>query len=212
MGCEIYEHYGVSEFQLIVGQGPREAVEPGSVGKPLPGVAIAILDDSYRPVAPGEIGRFAISTKDPGLFIGYYKDPERTAASFQNGWYFTGDLAYQDGEGYLFISGRSDDCFKSRGLFISPVEIENALQKHPAVIEAAVVPKPDPEIGNQIRAVVVVRAGLRPSASLEKSIREALRFHIAPFKIPHIIEFVISLPKNPVGKILRGELTGRKGG
>ncbi len=212
IGCEIYEHYGVSEFQLIVGQGPREAVKAGSVGKPLPGVAIAILNDSYRPVAPHEVGRFAISTKDPGLFIGYYKDSERTAASFQDGWYLTGDLAYRDGEGYFFISGRGDDCFKSRGLFISPVEIENALQKHPAVVEAAVVPKPDPEIGNQIRAVVVIRQGLCPSASLEQSIRETLRLHIAPFKIPHTIEFVISLPKNPVGKILRGELTERKGG
>lgn len=209
VGCEIYEHYGVSEFQLITGQGPREPVKAGSVGKPLPGLSIAILDDRYRPVAPGEVGRFAISTKDPGLFIGYHKEPSRTAASRQNGWYHTGDLAYQDQEGYLFIAGRVDDCFKSRGLFISPLEIENALQKHPAVAEAAVIPQYDSEIGNKIRAVIVARPGFKPPASLEQSIREILRRHIAPFKIPHIIEFVDFLPKNPVGKILRGELTGK---
>ncbi len=212
VGCEIYEHFGVSEFQLITGQGPREAVKAGSVGKPLPGVSVGILDDRHQPVVPGKVGRFAISTKDPGLFIGYHKDPERTAVSRQNSWYFTGDLAYQDQDGYLFIAGRVDDCFKSRGLFISPVEIENALQKHPAVVEAAVIPQPDPEIGNKIRAVVVARPGFEPSGRLEDSIRATLRLHIAPFKIPHIIEFIDSLPKNPVGKILRTELTGRKKG
>lgn len=207
VGCEIYEHYGVSEFQLIIGQGPEEPVQPGSVGKSLPGVPIAILDDHYRPVAPGEIGRFAISAKDPGLFISYYKDLERTHASCQNGWYLTGDLAYQNNEGYHFITGRSDDCFKSRGLFISPAEIENALQKHPAVVEAVVVPDPDPEIGNKIRAVVILGNGFTPSESLGESIRSSLRSHIAPFKVPHRIEFADNLPRSPVGKILRGELT-----
>ena len=206
VGSELYEHYGVSEYQLVIGHGVRHPVKPGSVGKLLAGVEVAILDDDFKPVPKGELGQFAISTKDPGLFLGYYKDPERTEAVVRNGWYFTGDLAYQDAEGYFYIAGRSDDCFKSRGIFISPTEIENALQKHPAIIEAAVVPEPDGEIGNKIRAVVVLTDGQPPSDTLAQSVREMLRSQIAPFKIPHKIEFAKSLPKSAVGKILRTAL------
>ena len=158
VGSALYEHYGVSEYQLVIGHGVRHPVKPGSVGKLLPGVKVAILDDDFKPVPRGELGQFAISTEDPGLFLGYYKDRERTDAAVRNGWYLTGDFAYQDAEGYFYIVGRRDDCFKSRGIFISPTEIENALQKHPAIIEAAVVPEPDAEIGNRIRALVVLGA------------------------------------------------------
>jgi acetyl-CoA synthetase len=196
----------VSEYQLVIGHGVRHPVKPGSVGKPLPGVGVAILDDDFKAVPAGEIGQFAISTADPGLFLGYYKDPERTEAAIRQGWYFTGDLAYQDDEGYFFISGRADDCFKSRGIFISPAEIENALQKHPAVVEAAVVAEPDGEIGNKIRAVVVLGAGYAPSVEFAQAIRDSLRSQIAPYKIPHRIEFSQKLPKSKVGKIIRAHL------
>jgi acetyl-CoA synthetase len=124
----------------------------------------------------------------------------------KNGWYLTGDLAYRDNEGYFFIAGRRDDCFKSRGIFISPTEIENALQKHPAVVEAAVVPVADDDIGNRIHAIVVLGAGYRPSAEFAQSIRESLRSQIAPYKIPHAIEFTDKLPKSAIGKILRAGL------
>ena len=210
VGSELYEHYGVSEYQLVVGQGVRHPVKPGSVGKLLPGVGVAILDDNFLPVPQGELGQFAISTKDPGLFLGYYKDPERTGAVVRAGWYFTGDLAYQDEEGYFFIAGRRDDCFKSRGIFIAPTEIENALQKHPAIVEAAVIPEPDSEIGNKIRAVVVLSDGQTPSDTLAQAIRNDLRAQIAPYKVPHVIEFMDSLPKSAVGKILRSALIQAK--
>jgi acyl-coenzyme A synthetase/AMP-(fatty) acid ligase len=203
VGAELYEHYGVSEYQLVIGHSIQHPVKPGSVGKGLPGVRVAILDDDFKPVPSGELGQFAISTKDPGLFLGYYKDRERTEAVVRNGWYSTGDLAYQDVEGCFYIAGRRDDCFKSRGIFISPTEIENALQKHPAIIEAAVVPEPDAEIGNKIRAVAVLTDGQPPSDALAQSVREMLQSQIAPFKLPHKIEFAKSLPKNAVGKILR---------
>jgi acetyl-CoA synthetase len=206
VGSELYEHYGVSEYQLVIGHGVSHPVKPGSVGKLLPGVDVAILDDAFTPVPTGDLGQFAISTRDPGLFLGYYKDPERTQAVIRNGWYFTGDLAYQDADGYFFIAGRRDDCFKSRGIFISPTEIENALQKHPAIVEAAVVPEPDTEIGNKIRAVVVLANGQAPSDHLAQSLRELLRSHIAPYKMPHRIDFAQSLPKSAVGKILRTAL------
>ncbi len=206
VGSELYEHYGVSEYQLVIGHGVRHPVKPGSVGKPLPGVGVAILDDELRPVVAGEIGQFAISTRDPELFLGYYNDPQRTAAAIRSGWYLTGDLAHQDADGYFFIAGRRDDCFKSRDIFISPTEIENALQQHTAVIEAAVVGEPDPEIGNKIRAVVVLGQGYEPSDDLRETIRSALRSRIAPYKVPHKIEFAESLPKSPLGKILRAAL------
>ena len=206
VGSELYEHYGVSEYQLVIGHGVRHPVKPGSVGKLLPGVEAAILNDDFKPVENGELGRFAISTADPGLFLGYYKDQGRTEAVIRNGWYFTGDLAYKDDVGYFFIAGRRDDCFKSRGIFISPTEIENALQKHPAIVEAAVVAQPDVEIGNKIRAVVVLAPGQAPSDNVEQSVRDLLRTQIAPYKIPHIIEFAQHLPKSAVGKILRSAL------
>jgi acyl-coenzyme A synthetase/AMP-(fatty) acid ligase len=206
VGSELYEHYGVSEYQLVIGHGVRHPVKPGSVGKALPGVEVAILDDELRPVAAGEIGQFAISTRDPELFLGYYNDRRRTEAAIQKGWYLTGDLAYQDEDGYFFIAGRRDDCFKSRGIFISPTEIENALQKHPAVIESAVVAEPDAEIGNKIRAVVVLAEDYCPSDYLLDDIRSALRSEIAPYKMPHKIEIADRLPKSALGKILRAAL------
>lgn len=206
-GSELYEHYGVSEYQLVIGNGVRDPVKPGSVGRLLPGVGAAILDDDLKPLAVGELGQFAISKSDPGLFLGYYQDGERTEAVMRDGWYLTGDLAYQDHEGYFFIAGRRDDCFKSRGIFISPTEIENALQKHPAVMEAAVIAVSDRDIGNRIRAVVVLGENYRPSDECAESIRESLRSTLAAYKIPHDIKFADSLPKSAVGKILRGQLT-----
>jgi acetyl-CoA synthetase len=206
VGSELYEHYGVSEYQLIIGNGVRHPVKPGSVGRLLPGVGAAILDDDLKPVPDGELGQFAISAADPGLFLGYYKDPERTEAVIRGGWYLTGDLAYRDTEGYFFIAGRRDDCFKSRGIFISPTEIENALQMHPAIIEAAVVPVADSDVGNKIHAIVVLADGYTPSVEFAQSIREKLRSQIAPYKIPHNIQFAESLPKSAIGKILRAAL------
>jgi acyl-coenzyme A synthetase/AMP-(fatty) acid ligase len=206
VGSELYEHYGVSEYQLIIGHGARHPVKPGSVGKPLPGVEVGILDDELRPVPAGDVGQFAISTRDPELFLGYYSDPARTEAAIRSGWYLTGDLAYQDSEGYVFIAGRRDDCFKSRGIFISPTEIENALQKHPAVVEAAVVPEPDAEIGNKIRAIVVVSERYEKSTGLLESVHAGLRSQLAPYKIPHKIELADALPKSSLGKILRSAL------
>ncbi|MFQ5693105.1 MAG: acyl-CoA synthetase, partial [Nitrospinota bacterium] len=206
IGCDIYEHYGVSEMQMVLGQGPRDPVRPGSIGKPLPGVAVEILNDAYEPVAPGEVGHLLIRADDPGFFLGYHKDAARTAEVMREGWYHTGDLAYRDEDGYFWVAGRGDECFKSRGIFISPVEIESALRRHPAVAEAAVVPQADPEIGNRIRAIVVSRDREKSPEDLAAELREDLKGRIAPFKVPHVIEFAESLPKSPVGKILRREL------
>jgi acyl-coenzyme A synthetase/AMP-(fatty) acid ligase len=208
IGCPIWEHYGVSEMQLVFGQTPHWPVKPGSVGKALPGTRVEVLDDAYNPVPVGEIGHLLIASDNPGFFLGYHKDPEKTAEVVHDGWYHTGDLARADEDGYLWIAGRSDDCFKSRGIFISPVEVENALRGHPAVAEACVVPKPDAEIGNRIRAVLVLREGNTPSDGLAEDIRAALKGRIAPYKVPQIVEFADSLPRSAVGKVLRRALAG----
>lgn len=210
-GCEMYEHYGVSEYQLVVGQGSRHPVKPGSVGVPAPDVGIDIVDDDGRSVPAGSVGRTVISADDPGLFLEYHGDPGRTEAARRGGVYDTGDLAYRDQEGYFFIAGRSDDCFKTRGLFLVPTEVENALQRRPAVAEAVVVPEPDPEIGNRVLGVVVPAAGHDPSAELAEALRDGLREELAHYKVPYRIEFAETIPKSPVGKILRSEVaSGRE--
>ncbi|MDC0032965.1 acyl-CoA synthetase [Alphaproteobacteria bacterium] len=206
IGCEIWEHYGLSEMQLIFGQGPRWQVRPGSIGKPLPGTRVEILDDDYQMVSANDIGHILIASDNPGFFLGYHKDPKKTAEVMHDGWYHTGDLGYADEDGYLWIAGRSDDCFKSRGIFISPLEIENALRLHDAVAEACVVPMADAEIGNRIRAVIVLRDGLPNDGILARKIGDDLKHRIAAYKVPHLIEFADSLPKSPVGKVLRRAL------
>ena len=208
IGCDIWEHYGISEMQMVMGQGPRWSVRPGSIGKPLEGTRVEVLDDDYQPVAAGEIGHLLIAADNPGFFLGYHKDAEKTAEVLHDGWYHTGDLGYVDDDGYYWIAGRSDDCFKSRGIFISPIEIESALRKHDAVAEACVVPKADREIGNRIRAVIVPRDPSSAGDALADELRAALKGRIAPYKVPQIIEFTDALPKSPVGKVLRRELTG----
>ena len=206
VGCDIWEHYGVSEMQMVLGQGPRQTVRPGSIGVPLPGTPVAVMTEDYRELAAGEVGQFLIKAVNPGFFLGYHKDTGKTAEVVHHGWYHTGDLAYRDADGYYWIAGRADDCFKSRGIFISPLEIENALRGHAAVVEACVVPLADKEIGNKIRAVVVARDGYQVGESLSGDIKDSLRKRIAPYKVPHVIEFRDALPKSPVGKVLRRAL------
>lgn len=208
IGCDIWEHYGISEMQMVLGQGPRRPVRPGSIGTALPGTPVAVMNDDYHELAPGDIGHFLVKADNPGFFLGYHKDPEMTDKVIHDGWYHTGDLASRDEDGYFWIAGRSDDCFKSRGIFISPYEIENALRGHGAVAEACVVPKPDPEIGNRIRAVIVPRDGFTAGETLENDIKGTLKARIAPYKVPHVIEFTDALPKSPVGKVLRRSLAG----
>ena len=172
----------------------------------MPGTTVAVTDDDGNRLADGEIGHLLIAADDPGFFLGYHKEPERTRNAMRDGWYRTGDLGYRDADGYFWIAGRSDDCFKSRGIFISPYEIENVLRQHPAVAEACVVPRDDAEIGNRIRAICVLRCGERPGDSLAESIRRHAADRIARHKVPHQVDFATALPKSPVGKVLRREL------
>ncbi len=209
VGVDIWEHYGVSEMQLVIAQGPTIPVKPGSVGIPW-GVQAALLDGDGNEVPRGDVGQLVLGADNPSLFLGYHKDPAKTAEVIRNGWLYTGDLARQDDDGYFWIAGRNDDCFKSRGIFIVPVEIESALREHPGIAEACVVPQPDAQDGNLIRAVVVPRDANVDQEALKGELRALLKTRLAANKVPRIFEFVDALPKSAVGKVLRRELVPKK--
>lgn len=206
VGCDIWEHYGLSEMQMVMGQGPRTPVRPGSVGVPMPGTEVVIVDDAGDRLGEGELGHILIASGNPGFFLGYHRDPERTREVMRDGWYHTGDIGHRDSDGYFWIAGRSDDCFKSRGILISPYEIEDVLRQFPGIVEACVLPLADKEIGNRIRAVCVLGKGRCAGDTLSEEIRSHVRARLAPFKTPHVVEFTDGLPKSAVGKVLRREL------
>ena len=147
-----------------------------------------------------------IHRSDPGLFLGYYRDPDRWVLQHRGEWYDTGDVMRRDEDGYYWFLGRNDDLFKSRGYLLSPQEIENALLRHPAVAEVAVIGIPDKIMGNQVAAYVVPTADANCNDALSSEILETVRSLIAPYKVPRTVTFRESLPKNPVGKIVRRTL------
>jgi len=183
-------------------------VKPGSMGRPAPGWHIELHDEEGNPVAKGEEGRIAVKL-DPrpvGLFVEYLNNPEANAESFVNGFYYTGDKAYVDEDGYFWFVGRDDDVIKSSGYRIGPFEVESALLEHPAVKEAAVVGSPDVIRGMIVKAFIVLKEGFLPSEQLVKDIQKFVKKTTAPYKYPRAIEFVDDLPKTISGKIRRNVL------
>jgi acyl-coenzyme A synthetase/AMP-(fatty) acid ligase len=206
VGVDIWEHYGISEMQMVIGQGPTRPIKPGSIGVPWDVVA-QIVDENDRALPDGEPGQLVFGADNPSLFLGYHKDPAKSAEVIRGGWFRTGDVAWRDADGYFWIAGRNDDCFKSKGIFIAPIEIENALLEHPAVAEACVVPVKDALDGNLIRAVVVTRDPAADRAALADELRAALKARIARNKVPNIFDFAAALPKSSNGKVLRRLVT-----
>jgi acetyl-CoA synthetase len=207
-GRMIHEGYGQTETVLCIGTFPGMKCKPGSMGRPSPGWHIELHDDDGKPVGVGEEGRIAIKL-DPrpvGLFRGYLNNEEETRRAFQDGFYYTGDKACMDEDGYFWFIGRDDDVIKSSGYRIGPFEVESALMEHPAVQEAAVVGSPDVIRGLVVKAFVVLKPGYRPSESLVKDIQKHVKRVTAPYKYPRAVEFVESLPKTISGKIKRYEL------
>lgn len=205
IGCPIWEHYGVSEAQMVIGDGPGTAQRPGSVGKPW-SVRAAILDDDFLPLPAGAVGTLAFDASYPGFFLGYLGDKERTNSVLKRGWFLTSDLARIDEDDYVYILGRVDDCFKSKGILIAPSELEAAILSLGAFEEACVFAVPDAEIGNRIGAAVVPRTNASPDLSERRGLVDALAGLIAPFKIPHLVISMKQLPKNPNGKTQRTEV------
>lgn len=207
LGVKCYDTIGQTECCMICGERPSFFVKPGSMGKPYPGLPIAIIDDEGGYCPPKKIGHLVVKVDNPVLFVEYKKMPEKWVETHRYpGWYDTGDLAYYDEDGYFFHAGRSDDMIKSRAYLIGPTEVEETIVEVPEVLEAAVVGVPDAITGQRVKAFITLRPGIEPTQELTEKVREHVRKRIAPYKVPRDIEFLDELPKSPTGKILRREL------
>ncbi|MBC8119829.1 MAG: AMP-binding protein [Burkholderiaceae bacterium] len=217
LGVTVNEMFGQTEMNYIVGNSQQKwPARAGSMGRPYPGHRIAIIDDKGDVTPVGETGEVAIHRHDihgdldPVFFLEYWRNPESTRNKFSGQWCRTGDLASADRDGYLWYQGRADDMFKAAGYRIGPSEIENCLVKHPAVANAAVVPKPDPERGAVVKAFVVLASGYQQSARLVEELQLHVRGKLAPYEYPKEIEFIDQLPMTTTGKIQRRVLRERE--
>lgn len=216
-GLTIYEGFGQTETVLQIATLPCMKAKPGSIGKPVPGWDVRVLNENGEVCAPGDEGEICVRLKDRpcSLFVEYLDEPELTKKAMCDGWYHTGDKAWVDEDGYFWFLGRVDDLIKTSGYRVGPFEVESALVSHDAVIEAAVTGVPDPVRGQVVKATVVLRAGLAPSDSLTAQLQEHVKNVTAPYKYPRVIEYVAELPKTISGKIKRAEIRSRdeaKGG
>ncbi|GKV69562.1 acyl--CoA ligase [Sporosarcina sp. NCCP-2716] len=204
---QVRDGYGQTENTLLVGTMLGMEARPGSMGKPTPGNRVEIVNDEGEIAAAGEVGDIAVHVSTPALFKEYLQDPERTAMQFRGDYYITGDRAKKDEDGYFWFEGRGDDIIISSGYTIGPFEVEDALTKHPAVRECAVVASPDEVRGTVVKAFVVLR---NPEAADKEGLIADLQNHVkettAPYKYPRKIEFVDELPKTASGKIMRVQL------
>jgi acetyl-CoA synthetase len=207
-GITVRDGYGQTETTALVGNAPGLTVKPGSMGKPLPGYDVVLLDSSGRECDEGEVA-LRLTPRPLGLMHGYADDPTRTGLAMASGFYRTGDEARRDAEGYVHFIGRGDDVFKSSDYRISPFEIESALLEHEAVAEAAVVPSPDPLRLSVPKAFIVVKPGVEENAVTARSILEFCKANLAPYKRVRRLEFAV-LPKTISGKIRRVELRNRE--
>jgi long-chain acyl-CoA synthetase len=202
LGITIWEGYGLTETApAVTTNALGEAAKGDSIGLPLPGVEVRLVDENGAEVEDGDPGEIVI--RGPNVFQGYWKRPEETEAAFRDGWLRTGDIAYRDEDGYLFIVDRSKDLVIVSGFNVYPREVEEALASHPAVAECAVIGLPDERTGEAIRALVVRAEGTDVT---EGDLLEHCRGRLARFKLPREIRFVESLPKHVTGKVLRRRL------
>ncbi|MDR2049130.1 MAG: AMP-binding protein, partial [Treponema sp.] len=223
-GLEIREGFGQSETSVMAAAFKWLPVRPGSMGKPAPIFGLALLDEDGKPCDDGMVGNISITAAGspaspnlsgpglagqslgpsiPGLFRGYWKDDGITRASWHDGSYRTGDMAWRDADGYYWFVGRNDDVIKCSGYRIGPFEVESALMEHPSVLECAVTAVPDPTRGQVVKATVVLARGYAPSGELKKELQNHVKRVTAPYKYPRIVEFVDELPKTSSGKIQR---------
>ncbi len=205
---------------IMVGNFPGVTIRPGSMGRPFPGVDVAVLrrgrdgraevtDGRVHPAPPGEVGELAVRTRWPSMFRGYLGDVERYRRCFAAGWYLTGDLAQADDDGYLWFVGRADDVIKSAGHLIGPFEVESALMEHPAVAEVGVIGVPDPVAGEVVKAFVALRPGHEPDEALRRDLVSFGRRRLGSVA-PRAVVFEGSLPHTRSGKVMRRLLKARE--
>jgi acetyl-CoA synthetase len=203
----VAEIYGMTEVGFVVGNCPElMPIRPGSMGKAYPGHRVGIVDEAGREQPPGTVGEVGVHRSDPGMFLGYWHDEAGTRAKQAGAWFLSGDLAEQDESGYLWYRARKDDVIISAGYRFGPTEIENAILKHEAVRDVAVVATPDPMRGQVAKAFVVLREGETPSEAHGEEIRTLVKSRLGAHEYPREIEFVSELPRTSTGKVARAEL------
>ncbi len=215
-GLPIHDNWWQTETGgIMIANYQAMEIRPGSMGRPLPGVIAAIVrheaDGSVTPVGdPNVEGELALRRGWPSMFRGYLGEPARYAKCFAGDWYLTGDLARKDADGYYWFVGRADDMIKSSGHLIGPFEVESALMEHPAVLEAGVIGKPEPLIGEVVKAFVALKPGVIASAALERELLGFARTRLGAAVAPKEIAFATTLPKTRSGKIMRRLLRARE--
>jgi acetyl-CoA synthetase len=207
-GITVLDYYGLTESYPLCANYPFMEVREGSMGKPMPGWDVAILDEDERPVAQGERGEICLKARsNPHYPLGYWnRPPEDSEEVFGGDWFHTKDAAKADEDGYFWYEGRADDVIISAGYRIGPFEVESACLEHPAVAEAAAVASPDERRGYVVKAFVVLAAGHEPSDALAEELKAFVRDNLSAYAYPRKVEFVDDLPKTLTGKIRRIEL------
>jgi acetyl-CoA synthetase len=204
LGLTINEFYGQTECNLVLSSCAAIGVaKPGSIGKPVPGHAVAVIREDGRRCEPGELGQIAVARPDPVMFLGYWNKPGATEAKFVGDWMTTGDQGVLDPEGYVRFVGRDDDVITSSGYRIGPGEIEDCLIRHPAVALAAAVGKPDPVRTEIVKAFIVLREGYSASDGLASHIQAFVRGRLSAHEYPREISFRANLPLTTTGKVIR---------
>ena len=206
-GVTVLDYYGLTESYPLCGNFPTVEVREGSMGLPMPGWEVAILDEDEQPLPAGERGEICLRARsNPHYPIGYWNRPEDTEEVFGGDWFHTKDAATMDEDGYVWYAGRADDVIISAGYRIGPFEVESACVEHAAVKEAAAVASPDERRGDIVKAFIVLAAGHEPSDELAQEIKTHVRERHSAYAYPREIEFVDDLPKTLTGKIRRVEL------
>jgi long-chain acyl-CoA synthetase len=201
-GCVILEGYGLSETSPVASfNHPDRERKPGSIGTPIRGVSMRVVDEFGKDVPPGEVGEIAIAGHN--VMKGYWRRPEATAEAIPDGWFRSGDLARVDGDGYFAIVDRRKDLIIRGGYNVYPREIEEVLYEHPAVAEAAVIGIPDPSLGEEVGAAVVLKSG---EAVTPQDVQDYVKGQVAAYKYPRRVWFLDALPKGPTGKVLKREI------
>ena len=207
----INEMWGQTEFNYIVGNcSAIMTPTPGSMGKPYPGHRVDVIDDDGQVLAAGQEGELAAWCDDPVMFLGYWNNEEATKAKITANWFRTGDVGYRDEDGFLWFVGRKDDVISSAGYRIGPGEIEDSLLGHPAVLQAAVIGKPDELRGQIVKAFVVLAPGYVVGSDLAEEIQQSVRRRLSAHEYPREVEFIDELPMTTTGKVRRIDLRARE--
>ncbi len=210
-GLTFHDNWWQTETGAIcIANYPCMEVRPGSMGKPIPGLTAAIVDDDGKELPSGKEGNIAMKPKWPSMMHAIWRRPSKYKSYFTNGWYLSGDHGKKDTDGYFWFIGRADDVIKTSGERVGPFEVESALVAHPAVVEAGVIGKPDPTRGEIIKAFVVLESGTKPSEALKVELSEYVKKHLAGHAYPREVEFIDKLPKTRSGKIMRRILKAKE--